>query len=323
MAFYTPLCRLLGSDYPILQGGMAWVATGELAAAVSKAGGLGIIGAGNAPADAVKKEIAKVKKTTAKPFGVNIMLLSPFVDDVVETVIAEKVPVVTTGAGNPGKYMPRFQEAGIKVIPVVSSVALARRLERQGVDALIAEGMEAGGHIGELTTMVLVPQVADAVNIPVVAAGGLVDGRGFVAALSLGAQGVQVGTRFACSRESTIHRNYKEKIMKAKDRDTIVTGRSTGYPVRVIKNRLTKELERMEKEGVLPAEIEKFASGKLRAAVCDGDMLYGSIMAGQSAAMVQKEESSAEIIEDILTGAQKVMKRLSLYKSDKFEPGGE
>ncbi len=306
MNFYTEICTLLGIEYPILQGGMAWVATGELAAAVSEAGGLGIIGAGHAPADVVEKEIKKVKALTKKPFGVNIMLLSPFAEDVIRLVLEEGVPVVTTGAGNPGKYIAAFKEKGIKVIPVVSSVALARRLEKQGVDAVIAEGKEGGGHIGELTTVVLVPQVADAVQIPVIAAGGMADGRGLVAALALGAQGVQVGTRFVCAEECTVHMNYKKTIMRAKDRDTMVTGRSTGHPVRVIRNKLAREYDQMEKRGASPQELEAFGAGKLALAVQQGDVVNGSVMAGQSAGMVHKIEKAADIINDIMQGAKAV-----------------
>lgn len=308
MNFHTDLCKLLGIQYPILQGGMAWVATGELAAAVSEAGGLGIIGAGNAPAHVVEKEIRKTKVLTNKPFGVNIMLLSPFAEDVIQLVLQEGVPVVTTGAGNPGKYIAAFKEKGIKVIPVVSSVALARRLEKQGVDALIAEGKEGGGHIGELTTMVLVPQVVDAVQIPVIAAGGMADGRGLVAALALGAQGVQVGTRFVCAEECTVHINYKKAILKAKDRDTMVTGRSTGHPVRVIRNKLAREFDQMEKGGASTEELDAFGAGKLALAVQQGDVLNGSIMAGQSAGMVNKIEKAADIINDIMQGAKAVFK---------------
>ncbi len=307
MNLYTPLCSLLGIRYPILQGGMAWVATGELAAAVSEGGGLGIIGAGNAPAQVVAEEIKKAKELTKKPFGVNVMLLSPFAEDVVKLVLKEEVPVVTTGAGNPGKYIAAFKEKNIKVIPVVSAVALARRLEKQGVDALIAEGKEGGGHVGELTTMVLVPQVADAVKIPVIAAGGLADGRGLAAALALGAQGVQVGTRFVCAEECTVHINYKKAILKAKDRDTTVTGRSTGHPVRILKNKLSREYDSLEKGGATPQELEAFGTGKLALAVQQGDVVNGSVMAGQSAGLVKKVEKAADIIQDIMAGAGKVL----------------
>ena len=249
----TSICELLGIKYPILQGGMAWVATAELAAAVSNAGGLGIIGAGNAPADYVQAEIRKVKKLTDKPFGVNLMLLSPFIDEVADIVCEESVPVITTGAGNPGKYIARFKNRGTKVIPVVSAVALAKKMEKEGADALIAEGTEAGGHIGELTTMVLVPQVIDAVSIPVIAAGGIADGRGLVSALALGAQGVQMGTVFVCTTECTVHDNYKQAIIKAGDRGTVVTGRPTGHPVRILKNKLAREFDKLDKANRVPA----------------------------------------------------------------------
>ncbi|MEM5818970.1 MAG: enoyl-[acyl-carrier-protein] reductase FabK, partial [Desulfitobacterium hafniense] len=257
----TRLCDLIGIEYPIFQGGMAWTATGELAAAVSEAGGLGIIGAGQAPADWLRQEIHKIKKVTDKPYGVNVMLMSPFVEDVMQVIVEERVPVITTGAGNPGKYIPMLKEVGTKIIPVVASVALARRLEKAGVDALIAEGMESGGHIGEISTLPLVPQVVDAVSIPVIAAGGIYDGRGMVAALALGAEGVQMGTRFMCAEECTISSKVKEMILKAKDRDTVVTGRSTGHPVRCLGNKLTREFEQLEKEGTDPEVLEKMGAG--------------------------------------------------------------
>lgn len=307
MALITSLCEILGIEVPILQGGMAWVATGELAAAVSEAGGLGIIGSGNAPAAVLEVEIKKAKQLTKKPFGVNIMLLSPFVDEVVDLLCREEVRVVTTGAGNPGKYVDRFKAVGTKVIPVVSSVALAKRLERLGVDAMIAEGMEAGGHIGELTTMVLVPQIVDAVSVPVIAAGGIADGRGAAAAFCLGAQGIQLGTRFICANECTVHANYKKQVIKAKDRDTAVTGRSTGHPVRVLYNKLAREYERFEKEGATPEQLEQFGAGKLAAAVREGDVVNGSVMAGQSAAMVIREEPAEAIISDIIEGTKRII----------------
>lgn len=307
MALKTSLCEILGIEVPILQGGMAWVATGELAAAVSEAGALGIIGSGNAPAAVLEKEIWKAKQLTKRPFGVNIMLLSPFVDEVVELLCREEVRVVTTGAGNPGKYVDRFKESGAKVIPVVSSVALAKRLVRLGVDAMIAEGMEAGGHIGELTTMVLVPQIVDAVSVPVIAAGGIADGRGAAAAFCLGAQGIQLGTRFICADECTVHDNYKKQVIKAKDRDTAVTGRSTGHPVRVLYNKLAREYERFEKDGATPEQLEKFGAGKLAIAVREGDVVNGSVMAGQSAAMVTKQEPAAAIISDIIEGTKQII----------------
>jgi enoyl-[acyl-carrier protein] reductase II len=301
--FKTRVTQLLGIQYPIIQGGMAWVATHELAAAVSEAGGLGIIAAGNAPGDFVRNEIRALKKKTDKPFGVNIMLLSPFVEDVVDIVCQEGVPVVTTGAGNPGKYLDRFREKGIKVIPVVPSVALAKRLEKQRVDALIVEGTEAGGHIGELTTMALVPQVCDAVDLPVIAAGGIADGRGFIAALALGAEGVQVGTRFVCSTEAKVHSSYKDALINAKDRDAIVTGRTTGHPVRVIKNQFTREFLEMEKNGASVEELEAAGAGKLRLAVVDGDIDNGSVMSGQIAGMIKDIKSCRDIIEGMVQEA--------------------
>ncbi|ABZ84719.1 2-nitropropane dioxygenase [Heliomicrobium modesticaldum Ice1] len=306
----TVLCDLLGIRYPVLQGGMAWVATAELAAAVSEAGGLGIVGAGQAPAEWLDNEIRKIKARTSKPFGVNVMLMSPHVDAIIDRIIEHRVPVITTGAGNPGKYIPRLKEIGTKVIPVVSAVALAQRLEKSGVDALIAEGMESGGHVGELTTMALVPQIVDAVKIPVIAAGGIADGRQFAAALSLGAVGVQMGTRFMCANECTIHRNVKAMVLKAKDRDTVVTGRPTGHPVRVLKNKLVRQFEEMERRAAPAEEMEALGVGKLRMAMVEGDVEMGSVMAGQVAAMVCREQSAAEIIEEIIAETEKVLARL-------------
>ncbi|MGB9779261.1 enoyl-[acyl-carrier-protein] reductase FabK [Caldanaerobacter sp.] len=309
--FKTKITELLDIEYPILQGGMAWVATAELAAAVSNAGGLGIIGAGNAPGSFVREQIKKAKELTDKPFGVNVMLLSPFVDEVMEVILEEGVKVITTGAGNPGKYIPKLKERGIKVIPVVASVALAKRMEDIGADAVVAEGMESGGHIGELTTFALVPQVVDAVSIPVIAAGGIADGRGFAAALCLGASGVQMGTRFVCSTECTAHPRYKEYIIKAKDRDTVVTGRSTGHPVRVLRNRLSREFEKLEQMGASKEELEKLGEGKLKAAVVDGDVEYGSVMAGQIAGLIKDIKPVKEIIEDIIEEAARVIENLN------------
>jgi len=286
---------------------MAWVATAELAAAVSNAGGLGVIGAGHMPPEALRSEIHKAKSLTDKPYGVNIMLMSPFVREVMQVVVEEKVPVITTGAGNPGEYIPALQAVGTKVIPVVASVALAKRLERIGVDALIAEGMESGGHIGEVTTMALVPQVVDAVKIPVIAAGGIGDARGVVAAIALGAAGVQIGTRFVASTECTAHTNYKEAVLRAKERSTVVSGASTGHPVRVIENKLTKEFAQMERNGASSEELDQFGAGKLRAAVRDGDVVYGSVMLGQVAGMVNCIRPVAEIIEGIMNDIPKVM----------------
>ncbi|ABW18997.1 enoyl-[acyl-carrier-protein] reductase FabK [Alkaliphilus oremlandii] len=311
--FKTRISELLNIQYPILQGGMAWVATSQLAAAVSEAGGLGILGAGNAPAEIIEKEILKVKKQTNKPFGVNIMLLSPFVDEVVDVVCKHNVPVVTTGAGNPGKFMEKFKEKGIKVIPVVPSVALAKRMESLGADAVIVEGTEAGGHVGELTTMVLTPQIVDAIHIPVIAAGGIADGRGFLAALSLGAEGVQMGTRFICAEECIAHNNYKNMVIKAKDRDAIVTARSTGHPVRVLKNKFAKEFIHLEKVGLPPEEIEKLGEGKLKIAVIDGEVDNGSVMAGQIAGMVSKIQPCKEIIEEIIFEADQQLSLLGNF----------
>jgi len=306
----TDLCKLLNIEYPIIQGGMAWVATAPLAATVSNAGGLGIIAAGNAPADYVLEQVRKAKTLTNKPFGVNVMLLSPFAGEVMKMLCEEKVAVVTTGAGNPGKYIASLKEAGIKVIPVVPSVTIAKKMERDGADAVIAEGTESGGHIGELTTMALVPQVVDAVNIPVIAAGGIADSRGVVAALALGAVGVQLGTRFLCSEECTAHENYKNPVVEAKDRDAVVTGRSTGHPVRGIKNKLTRGFDKLEKEGASVEEIEKFGAGALRNAVVAGDVEMGALMAGQSAGLVCDIKSCEEIINDLVGGVGEIIKRI-------------
>lgn len=290
------LCELLGIEYPVIQGGMAWVATAELAAAVSNGGGLGLIAAGGAPADVVREQIRKCRELTDKPFGVNVMLMSPFAEEVMQVVIEEKPAVVATGAGNPGKFMQDLKDAGIKVLPVIASVAMAQKMEKMGADAVICEGTEAGGHIGEITTMCLTPQIVDAVNIPVVAAGGIADARGAVAAFALGADGIQVGTRFICSDECIAHENYKQAVLKAKDRDAVVTGRTTGAPVRALKNKLTKEYDRLEKSNASFEEIEQLGVGGLRRAFQEGDVKMGSLMAGQSAAMVKKIEPCADII---------------------------
>jgi enoyl-[acyl-carrier protein] reductase II len=307
----TRVSELLGIDYPIIQGGMAWVATAELAAAVSEAGGLGVIGAGNMPADLLREQLKKVRLLTNRPFGVNVMLLSPYIDDVIDAVIDARVPVVTTGAGNPGKYLDALKAIGAKVIPVVPSVVLARRLERLGVDALIAEGHEAGGHVGESTTMALIPQIVDAVSVPVIAAGGIADARGVAAAFALGAEAVQVGTRFICAAECTAHANYKQAIVSAGDRDTVVTGRSTGHPVRCLRNRLTRQMMTLESEGRAPAEIEQLGVGRLRRAVVDGDVEEGSVMAGQSAGLVQRIQPAAEIVRELVQGVPGVVERLT------------
>ncbi len=304
----TRLTELVGIKYPIFQGGMAWVAEHKLASAVSNAGGLGIIAAANAPSEVILQEIRNCQKLTDKPFAVNIMLLSDNVEEVAQMVIDEGVKVVTTGAGNPGKYMKMWKEAGIVVIPVVASSALARMMERAGADAVIAEGCEAGGHIGELTTMALIPQVVDSISIPVIAAGGIADSRGVVAAFALGADAIQVGTRFLVADECRTHDNYKEKILKAKDIETDVTGRSTGHPVRSLRNKLTRTYIKLEKEGMEPAKLEEMGAGTLRKAVIDGDVILGTIMAGQVAGLVKKRQSCLEIIEELFNGVYDILK---------------
>ncbi|MDD2956958.1 MAG: enoyl-[acyl-carrier-protein] reductase FabK [Lachnospiraceae bacterium] len=295
----TEITELLDIKYPFIQGGMAWVATYELAAAVSEAGSLGIIGSGGAPAQWVREQIAEVKKRTQKPFGVNLMLMNPEADEIAEILAEEKIKVVTTGAGNPEKYMSLWKKAGVKVIPVVASVAMAKRMERCGADAVVAEGCESGGHIGETTTMALVPQVVDAVQIPVIAAGGIADGRGAAAAFMLGAKAVQMGTRFVVAEECPVHQNYKDIIFKSKDIDTRVTGRTTGHPVRTIRNQQTREYLRLEKEGASLEELERLSLGGLRRAVVEGDVTGGSVMAGQIAGLVKKGGTCAEILEEL------------------------
>lgn len=299
--------EILGCEYPVIQGGMAWVAEHHLAAAVSEAGGFGIIGAASAPADVVRDEIRKCKALTDRPFGVNVMLLNPNADEVARIVIEEGVRAVTTGAGNPAKYMSAWKEAGVKVIPVVASSAMAVMMERAGADAVVAEGMESGGHIGSTTTFALLPQVCDAVNIPVIAAGGIADGRGMAAAFMLGASGVQMGTRFVASKESIVHANYKEKIIKAKDIDSTVTGTSTGHPVRCLRNKMTREYLRMEKEGVELMELEKLTLGSLKRAVIDGDVVTGTLMAGQIAGLIKSEESCRDIVQGIVRECNEVI----------------
>lgn len=304
----TRVTELLGIEYPIIQGGMAWVAEYHLASAVSEAGGLGLIGAGGAPAEFVREQVRKTKELTNKPFGVNIMLMNPEADAIARIIVEEGVKVVTTGAGNPGKYMAMWKEAGVKVIPVVASVALARMMERAGADAVTAEGMESGGHIGSTTTMALVPQVVDAVKIPVIAAGGISDGRGFAAAMMLGAEAVQMGTRFVVASESIVHGNYKQRIIAAKDIDSEVTGASVGHPIRSIRNMMTREYLKMEKEGASFEELEHLTLGSLRKAVVEGDVVQGSIMAGQIAGMVKKEQSCQEMIDEIMAEARILLK---------------
>ena len=305
----TRVTELLGIQYPIIQGGMAWVAEHHLAAAVSAAGGFGLLGAASAPADVIRQEIRKVKELTDKPFGVNVMLLSPYAEEVAHVVAEEGVQAVTTGAGNPEKYMDMWKKEGIKVIPVVASVALAKRMERCGADAVVAEGMESGGHIGSLTTMALVPQVVDAVEIPVIAAGGIGDGRGFAASMMLGAEAVQMGTRFVAAQESIVHQNYKDRIIKAKDIDSQVTGMSTGHPVRSLRNQMTREYLRLEKEGAPFEELEMLTLESLRKAVQEGDVVNGTVMAGQIAGLVKKQQSCQEIIEEIMKEAEKLLNR--------------
>lgn len=300
--------EILNIKYPIFQGGMAWVSESNLAAAVSNAGGLGIIAGGRAPAEYIREEIRKTKKLTDKPFGVNIMLLSENADALSEIVIEEGVNVVTTGAGNPGKYIDKWKDAGIVVIPVVASVALAKRMERCGASAVIAEGCESGGHIGKLTTMVLVPQIVDAINIPVIAAGGIADGRGMAAAYCLGASGVQIGTRFVASEECIVHENYKNMIVKSKDIDTVVTGRATGHPVQVIKNKLAKEFIKLENNTMSIEEFEELGKGALRKAVVEGDSDNGSFMAGQISGMIRNIKSVKNIIEEIYSQYESLMK---------------
>ena len=303
----TRVTALLGIEYPIIQGGMAWVAEHNLAAAVSEAGGLGLIGGANAPGEVVREEIRKARELTDKPFGVNVMLMSPFADDVAKVVVEEGIKVVTTGAGNPGKYMEMWKNAGINVIPVVASVALARMMEKGGADAVVAEGTESGGHIGDQTTMSLVPQVADAVSIPVIAAGGIADGRGIAAAFMLGAEAVQMGTRFVVAKESIVHQNYKDRIIKAKDIDSAVTGRSHGHPIRSLRNQMTREYLKMEQEGRPFEELEYLTMGTLRKAVMEGDVMHGTVMAGQIAGMVKKEQTCKEMISEMTAEAEKLL----------------
>ena len=306
----TVICDLFGIKYPIIQGGMAHVATAELVSAVSNAGGLGIIGAGAAEPGWVREQIRLTRKQTDKPFGVNILLISPFAAQVIDVVLEEKVAMVTTGAGNPGPYIPRFKAAGVKVMPVVASVALARRLERAGADALVAEGMESGGEIGQITTMALVPQVVDAVKLPVVAAGGIADGRGLAAALALGAQGVQMGTRFACSQECIAHPAYKQAIVDANDRSTVISGQSTGYPIRALENKLIHEFWEREKSGVSIEEIMEFGVGKVRLGIIEGDLENGTLLAGQIAGMIKEIKSVKAIIDDMMAEAEAIIARL-------------
>ena len=306
----TDICDLLQIEYPIFQGGMAWLGTAELAAAVSEVGGLGIIGAGHMPPDIFRNEIHKLKERTSKPFGCNIMLMSPFVKEVMEVVVEERVPVITTGAGNPGVYVPALKEIGTKVIPVVASVLLAKRLLRGGIDAIIAEGTESGGHVGDITTMALIPQVVDAVDVPVIAAGGIADGRGMAAAFALGAKAVQMGTRFVLSEECIAHENYKNAVLKAKDRATVMTGLTTGHPVRIIDNSLAHKYKNLEFSGGSKEELEALGAGTLRLAAIDGDVKEGSVMIGQISGMLTDIKPCATIIKDIMTETETVIKNL-------------
>ena len=308
----TEITELLGIQYPIIQGGMAWVAEHHLAAAVSEAGGLGLIGAANAPAEWVREQIRAAKNLTEQPFGVNIMLMSPYADEVAQVVAEEGVKVVTTGAGSPEKYMERWKQSGIRVIPVVASVALAKRMERCGADAVVAEGCESGGHVGESTTMALVPQVVDAVKIPVIAAGGIADGRGIAAAFMLGAKAVQMGTRLIATRDAQVHESYKNQVLRAKDIDTRVTGRSTGHPVRALRNEMTKRYLELEQEGAPFEELEQLTLGGLRRAVVEGDVRMGSMMAGQCAGLVREILPCSELVPQLMQEAKACMKGIQI-----------
>ena len=314
MGLKTKITELLGIEYPIIQGGMAWVAEYHLASAVSEAGGLGIIGAASAPAEVVREQIRKVRERTDRPFGVNVMLMNPNAPEVASVVAEEGVKVVTTGAGNPAKFMELWKNAGITVMPVVASVAMARMMEKAGADAVVAEGTESGGHIGSATTMTLVPQIVDAVNIPVVAAGGIGDGRGVAAAFMLGAEAAQMGTRFIVAKESIVHENYKEKVIKAKDIDSRVTGRSTGHPVRALRNQMTKEYLKKEQEGASFEELELLTLGGLRKAVLEGDVIHGSVMAGQCAGLVKEQLSCKELIEKLVRETKQLLEGSPMYE---------
>lgn len=309
----TQITEMLGIKYPVFQGGMAWIADGKLAAAVSEGGGLGIIAAGNAPADYVREQVRIARQLTDKPIGVNIMLLSPCADEVEQVVVEEKVDVITTGAGNPSKYIKEWLDAGIKVIPVVASVAMAKLMTRLGASALIAEGGESGGHVGELTTMVLVPQVCDATTLPVIAAGGIADGRGVAAAFMLGAQGVQMGTRFLSAVECNIHPVYKEKILKATDLCTMVTGKRLGHPVRSLRTQFARDYLKAEYSRMPDDELEALAVGALRLAVKDGDDKKGCFLSGQVAAMVNKEQPAAQIVREVIDGAEPILRSAAKY----------
>ena len=309
----TAICGLFGIEHPIIQGGMAYVGTTELVSAVSDAGGLGIIGTGNAEPDWVRQQIRLTRGRTNKPFGVNVIMISPFIKQVMKVILEEKVAVVSFGGGNPGVYIPKLKKAGLKVMSVVSTVALARRLERAGADVIVAEGMESGGEVGETTTIALVPQVVDSVKIPVVAAGGIADGRGLVAALALGAQGVQMGTRFVCSNECTAHPKYKEEIVKATDRSTVVSAHKTGYPMRSLKNRLTQRFRELEESGASAEELMAFGQGKIRLGLIEGDVEEGSLLAGQIAGLIKDIKPVKVIIEEIVAEAERILAGLEKF----------
>ncbi len=311
MKIKSKVADMLGLKYPVFQGGMAWVATAELVSAVSNAGALGIIGSGSMEPETLEKEIYRTKQMTDRPFGVNLMLMNPFIDDLVDVVVKNRVAVVTTGAGNPGKYIEKFKSAGIKIFPIAPMVALAKRLEKLGVDGIIAEGGESGGHVGELTTMVLVRLIAKSIKLPVIAAGGISDSRSVVAAFALGADAVQMGTRFIVAKECKVHENYKKAVIKADARDAVVTGRTTGHPVRCLRNRLTREFDKLEREGAPKEKLEELGTGKLRAAAVEGDVKWGSVMMGQVAGLVEKEQSVKEILEEIFNGIPDVIKELN------------
>lgn len=306
---HTPLCELLGIEYPIVQGGMAWAAAAELAAAVSNAGGLGVVGAGDRPPEAVRHELRRARALTDRPLGANVPLFAAGVEDRLQVFIDEGVSVVTVGGGNAGPYLRPLQRAGIRVIPVVASVALARRMARQGVDALIAEGMESGGHIGDVATLPLVPQVVDAVDLPVIAAGGIADGRGLAAALALGAAGIQMGTRFICTTECPAHENYKQRIVRAHDRATIVTGGAFGHPVRTIRGPFVRRLEDLERQGISEADFVSYGAGTLRAAIVEGDVVGGSVMAGQSAGLIDDIVPVQILVDRIVAEAEAAIRR--------------
>ncbi|MBO8433954.1 MAG: enoyl-[acyl-carrier-protein] reductase FabK [Tyzzerella sp.] len=308
---YTDICEMLGIKYPIFQGAMAWISDSDLVSAVSDAGGLGVLATGHLDGEGCRAEIRRIREKTDKPFAVNVMLLSAHVDDIVKVICEEKVPVVTTGAGSPLKYMAQFKDAGVKVIPVVPSVAMAKKFVKDGADAVIAEGTESGGHVGKTTTMALVPQIVDAVDVPVIAAGGIADGRGMAAATMLGASGFQIGTRFLVAKECTVHDNYKAKILKAKDIDTTTTGQSTGHPVRVLRNKLSRAFENLEKNNASPEELDALGKGSLRRAVKDGDVDNGSVMSGQIAGLVSKEQTAKEMIEEMYNEYTEIMGKAS------------